>query len=144
MENKTVTAVVAIDLSATFNTADHDILLEVLNKKFGLQETALKWFDNYLTLRSCKVSVHGEHSKEHQLPFLVPQGSMAGLVLYNAYASMLQEVVQPPINLHGFADDHTIKDSFKPDCSTEAEGNVIRSKVVSHQLKDGWMKTDVG
>ena len=127
MENQMVTVVVAINLSTTFDTVDHEILLEVLNKKSGLQETVLKWFNNYLRQRSCKVSVHGEYSKEHQLPFSVPQGSVAGLVLYNAYASMLQEVVQPLINLHGFADDHTITDSFRPDCNTEAEGNVIRS-----------------
>ena len=64
MENQMVTAPVAIDLSATFDTVHHEILLEVLNKKFGLQNTALQWFDNYLRPRSCKVSVHGVHSKE--------------------------------------------------------------------------------
>ena len=65
MENQMVTALVAIDLGAVFDTVDHEILLEVLNKKFGLQNIALQWFDNYLRLRSCKVSVHGVHSKEH-------------------------------------------------------------------------------
>ena len=112
MENQMVTALVAIDLSAAYDTVDQEILLEVLNKKFGLQNTALQWFDNYLRPRSCKVFVHGVHSKEHQLPFLVPQGSVAGPVLYNAYASMLQQVVQSPITIQGFADDHAIKDSF--------------------------------
>ena len=50
MESQMVTAVVAIDLSAAFNTVDHEILLKVLIKKFGLQETALKWFNNYTQL----------------------------------------------------------------------------------------------
>ena len=109
-----VTAMVAIDLSAAFDTVDHAILLDVLNKKFGLHNITLKWFNDYLSFRSCKVSLHGVHSKEHQLPFLVPQGSVAGPVLYNAYASTLQHVVQSPIKLYGFADDHTIKDSFMP------------------------------
>ena len=124
MENQMVTALVAIDLSAAFDTVDHEILLEVLNKKLGLQNSALRWFDNYLRLRSCKVSVHGVHSKEHQLPFLVPQGSVAGLVFYNAYASTLQHVVQSPIKLYGFADDHATKDSFMPDNIIESEGNL--------------------
>ena len=93
MENQMVTTLVVINLSAAFHTVDHEILLDILNKKFGLQETALKWFNNYLRLRSCKVSLHGEHSKGHQLPFSVPQGSVAGPVLYNAYASVLKEVV---------------------------------------------------
>ena len=127
MENQMVTALVAIDLSATFDTVDHEILLEVLNKKFGLQNTALHWFDNYLRPRSCKVAVHGVHSKECQLPFSVPQGSVPGPVLYNAYASMLQKVVKSPITIHRFTDDHAIKDTFMPDNIIEAESNVIRS-----------------
>ena len=42
MENQMVTAVVVLNLSTAFDTVDHEILLEILNKKFGLQETTLK------------------------------------------------------------------------------------------------------
>ena len=139
MENQIVTVLIATDLSTAFDTVDHEILFEVLNKKFGLQNTALWWFESYLRLRSCKVSVHGGHSKEHQLPFLVPQGSVAGPVLYNAYASMLQQVVQSPIKLHGFRDDHAIKDSFMPDNIIKAESNVIRSLEGCTTSIKGWM-----
>ena len=93
MENQMVTAMVAIDLSAAFDTVDHAILLDVLNKKFGVHNIALKWFNDYLSFRSCKVSLHAVHSKEHQLPFSVPQIRVAGPVLYNAYTSTLQHVV---------------------------------------------------
>ena len=72
MENQMVTAMVAIDLSAAFDTVDHEILLDVLNRKFGIHNTALQLFDNYLRFRSCKVSLHGVHSKEYQLLFSVP------------------------------------------------------------------------
>ena len=125
MENQMVTAMVAIDLSAAFDTVDHAILLDVLNKKFGVHNIALKWFNDYLSFRSSKLSLHGVHSKEHQLPFSVPQGSVAGPVLYNAYASTLQHVVQLPIKLYGFADDHTIKDSFMLDNIIDSESYVI-------------------
>ena len=46
------------------------------------------------------------------LSFSVPQGSVAGPVLYNAYASTLEEVVSPSINLHVFSDDHMIEYSL--------------------------------
>ena len=54
------------------------------------------------------------YSTEKSLSFSVPQGSVAGLVLNNACASSLEEVVSHQINVHGFADDHMIIDSFKP------------------------------
>ena len=64
---------------------------------------------------------------------------MTGPVLYNAYASTLQQVVQYPIKLHGFTDDHDIKDSFMPDNIIKAESNVIRSlKGCTTSIK-GWM-----
>ena len=42
MENKLVTAVTLLDLLAAFDTVDHDILLEVLHNKFGIDGNALK------------------------------------------------------------------------------------------------------
>ena len=62
---------------------------------------------------------------------------MAGPVLYNAYTSTLREVVTPSIDLHGFADDHMIKDSFKP--ITEEECRVIHNlEQYTSDIKD-WM-----
>ena len=56
---------------------------------------------------------------------ILSQGSVVGPVLYNAYASTLQNVVQSPIKLYGFVDDHTIKDSFIPDNIIDSESYVI-------------------
>ena len=91
MERKSVTAMVVMDLSAAFNTVDHDILLSVLENKFGIKDLALKWFESYLRPRSCKVSINSAYSTEKQLPFNVPQGSCAGPSLFLAYGSILQE-----------------------------------------------------
>ena len=41
VENQRVTSV-AIDLSATFNTVDDQILIDVLNKRFNIKGVALK------------------------------------------------------------------------------------------------------
>ena len=48
METKLVTAVKLLDLSAAFNTVDHDILLEVLHNNFGIERNVLKWYNNYV------------------------------------------------------------------------------------------------
>ena len=45
----------------------------------------------------------------------VPQGSLAGPNLYLAYTSTLQEIVPEDVCLNGFADDHSLKRSFKAD-----------------------------
>ena len=43
MENRNITAVVILNLLAAFDTVDHNLLLEVLDKKFGIKDTALWW-----------------------------------------------------------------------------------------------------
>ena len=48
MKNQCITSLMAIDLSAAFDTVDHNILLAILNNKFGIADKALKWFDSYL------------------------------------------------------------------------------------------------
>ena len=48
MENQEVVPLIAIDLSAAFDTVDHDLLLAVLRKKFGMDQVALSWFRSYL------------------------------------------------------------------------------------------------
>ena len=53
MENSTNTAMVELDLSAACDTVNHKILLDVLNKYFGIQGTVLKWINSYLTKRQC-------------------------------------------------------------------------------------------
>ena len=122
MERKSVTAMVVMDLNAVFDTVDHDILLSVLENKFGIKDVALKWFESYPRPRSCKVSINSAYSAEIQLPFNVPQGSCAGPSLFLAYASTLQELKSiaeckpgaPAIVLNGFEDDHSVKKEFHP------------------------------
>ena len=57
MEVQEITAVVAIDLSAAFDTVDHDVLLEVLNNRFGLDGNTLGWINSYLRPRKFKVNI---------------------------------------------------------------------------------------
>ena len=47
-ERKEVTAVIVLDMSAAFDTVDHDLLLDILQKRFGIADTALQWYQSYL------------------------------------------------------------------------------------------------
>ena len=51
IDNQEVTCL-ALDLSAAFDMVDHGILLNRLNNRFGIQGTALKWIESYLTGRT--------------------------------------------------------------------------------------------
>ena len=57
-------AVTCMDLSGAFVMVDKDILLHVLNKVFGITDTALKWFESYIRPRNFRVSVSGKTSAE--------------------------------------------------------------------------------
>ena len=59
MEKQVVTSLVTLDLSAAFDTVNHDILLTILTAKFGIKGTALKRFNEYLDPCSFKVVVNG-------------------------------------------------------------------------------------
>ena len=48
MERQHITSLSILGLSAAFNTVDHNILLHILEQKFGFCGKALKWFQNYL------------------------------------------------------------------------------------------------
>ena len=89
-----------MDLSAAFDMVDHQILLDVLENRFGITGTALSWFRTYLQPRFCKVCVNKSYSKLQDLTFSVPQGSCAGPVLYLVYASTIEDVIPPHICLH--------------------------------------------
>ena len=63
MEKNINTAMVALDVSAAFNTVNHKILLEVLNKYYEIQSLALQWIKSYLTNRQFHVQIEDKFSE---------------------------------------------------------------------------------
>ena len=49
MNSQQVTLMVLLDLSAAFDTVNHDILLERLDKVIGMRGVTLEWFRSYLS-----------------------------------------------------------------------------------------------
>ena len=59
IDNKRVVLLVLLDLSAAFDTEDHNILLHRLHFQFGVQETAINWFKSYLHNRTQSAHISG-------------------------------------------------------------------------------------
>ena len=78
MDEGKLSVMVILDISAVFDTIDHDILLHHLQHVFGIQGTVLSWFRSYLTKRFQIVSTQGTHSDQIELCCGVPHGSILG------------------------------------------------------------------
>ena len=144
MEQQLVSFFIAIDLSAAFDTVDHNVLLSVLENKFGVGGTALELCDTYLCPRHCKVNINKSYSTPRELPFSVPQGSCAGPVLYSVYASTIHHtIINDQISLYGYADDHGLRMTYKPD--TESETSTVKDlqdclSSVKDWMDENWLK----
>ena len=136
MESQSITALVALDLSAAFDTVDHDILLSVLSS--GIKGKALQWFDQNLRPRSFRVAVKGVYSKERDLTVSVPQGSCASANIFNLYCSPLQDVVPEDLQLSRFAGDHSVRKTFKASSRLDEENTKIRLQECLISIKK-WM-----
>ena len=57
-DNGNISIVTFFDLSAAFDTIDHNILLRCIEHAFGIHSTALQWFSSYLSNRTQTVSIN--------------------------------------------------------------------------------------
>ena len=71
-DNKNISILVLLDLSAAFDTIDHRILLKRLKETFGFDGIVLKWFESYLCNRTQSVNINGSTSSPQTIQFGVP------------------------------------------------------------------------
>ena len=62
INNRQVVLLVLLDISAAFDTIDHEILLSRLSTLIGVSGSAFDWFRSYLTGWSSRVDIAGELS----------------------------------------------------------------------------------
>ena len=150
-DERLVSLVALLDLSAAFDTLDHSILLRRLECTFGCRGTVLSWFVSYLSERFQSVCVHGNiRSSPSLLAFGVPQGSVLGPVLFTLYSQPLSDIIKQNLcAFHKYADDTEISQSATPREFARAEDSIqscvadILSWMNSNKLMLNPEKTEV-
>ena len=117
-----VVFIVLLDLSAAFDTVDHNLLLKCLHDNFGVTGTVLEWFASYLESRTSYVNINGVSSDQSRLIYGVPQGSVLGPLLYVMYTQPMGSIMRNhKVNFNSYADDTQLYVSLNPNIPGEAE-----------------------
>ena len=108
-------ALVLLDLTAAFDTTDHSIVVDRLNKWVGISGSALNWFSSYLSNRKCQVVIDNFMSSTAPILCAVPQGSTLGPILFSLHMLALGNLISQfnCISHHCYADDLQLYFSFK-------------------------------
>ena len=108
------------DLSAAFNTIDHDVLLEILTERFGVQNFELDWFWSYHTWRTQIFTTPSGSSTPVALTCSVLQDSVIGPKEFIMYTKDIKETIDRfIINHHLYADDSQLLAQMKINAVTE-------------------------
>ena len=137
---------IMLDLSAAFDTVDHDYLLEDL-KTVGFEEDALRWYESYLRDREVTVIIEKSRSITKKLTKGVPQGSVLGPMLFSIYTRELAWILKRhDIKYKLYADDtqfyipaKSIQDAER---KIESIMKDIKSWMVKKKLKLNEEKTE--
>ena len=133
MERQEITAVLLLDSSVVFNTVDHNLLLSTLENQYGITDQALDWYKSYLSPHQMKVCVNAHYSEILNIKYGVPQGSCSKANNIATYCAPIEGVISDKsVGLRGYADDHSIRKSFKPSTpNTESETMLTLKNSVS-------------
>ena len=116
IDDKKCILLIMLDLSAAFDTVDHEILLRRLSCMLGISGSVLQWFRSYLTDRKQKVVVNDVFSKSTSLTCGVPQGSVLVPILFTISMLPLGEIIRSHgVQFHMYADDCQPLSADSPD-----------------------------
>ncbi len=113
LDNSQCVILVMLDLTAAFDTIDHEVLLARLRDRYGIKGQILDWIRAYLQNRTWSVVINSSHSEKKDLPYGVPQGSILGPLLFIMYVAPLHDIISAHAQTnHGYADDRQLYAAF--------------------------------
>ena len=92
-DDKQVTVLIGLDLSAAFDTVDHRLLLDRVRLEFGVTEIPLHWLQSYLEGWTQFVKMGQHESYATEVDMGVPQGSVLGPLLFAVHCGPIADVV---------------------------------------------------
>lgn len=132
---------IMLDLSAAFDTIDHSILLDRLQRLVGVEGIALKWLKSYVSGRTQKVIINNSVSTPVPLEVGVPQGSVLGPLLFLLYILPLQHLIKKHgVSYHGYADDTQLYLDFDPKAADGLSNAMETLEMCISDIKK-WMVT---
>ena len=134
---------VLLDLSAAFDTIDHDNLFYILEKYVGIGGSALRLIRSYFSDRTQRVQIDGIMSDFASLLCGVPQGSVLGPMKFCLYLLPLGAILRHHnIGYHIYADDTQLYISFK--CKDPLESMTLSVSVGDMQVSPSSKVRDLG
>jgi hypothetical protein len=125
LDSGDLSALVLLDLSAAFDTVDHEILLRRLDSSYLVGGTAHSWFESYLFNRRQHVRTNSSSSFFTTMICGVPQGSVLGAILFLIYGGDLQRIIEKHgLRPHLYADDSQIYGSCRPSTHLELQSRI--------------------
>jgi hypothetical protein len=109
-----------LDFSKAFDTVNHQILLDKLNR-YGVRGIANTWIRSYLDKRTQFCTYDGKKSKTKYITCGIPQGSILGPLLFLVYVNDLHSATKNS-DIILFADDSNIFSGGKT--ITEIQNNL--------------------
>lgn len=140
-------ALVLLDLSAAFDTVDHNILIDRVSDA-GIQGPALQWLSSFLSNRSQAVRLGNFSSKAKALTCGVHQGSSLSPLLFNLYlCPLIRSLKEKKIKDFNYADDlqlvFDINSTAASICTFQSTMIFIHDWMNQNQLKMNPDKTEL-
>lgn len=140
-------ALILLDLSAAFDTVDHDLLVDRVGCA-GIQGSALRWITSFLADRSQAVRLGDFSSPMRKLTCGVPQGSSLSPLLFNLYLlPLIKSLRSRNVETFNYADDLQLIFDFDhlPSSVSNFQSTLcfISSWMNSNQLKLNPDKTEL-